>query len=88
MAGPTLLGAHCVTIWAWLALRLTETVANHSGYGLPWSMFAVLPFQGSALDHDLHHSVNTGNFGSLFTFWDSAMGTAVHAPVSSAKRVD
>lgn len=43
-------------------------------------MYELLPFQGSARDHDDHHSQNTGNFGSLFCFWDHAMGTHIAAP--------
>jgi len=77
VAGPTLLGAHCVTLYVWVVFRQSETITNHSGYALPWSMFSLLPFQGSATDHDLHHSKNTGNFGSLFNWWDWFCGTAL-----------
>ena len=52
-------------------------MAHHSGYDFPWSMFTLIPFQGSALEHDLHHSKNTGNFGSFFTWWDYACGTQI-----------
>lgn len=81
VAGPTLLGAHCVTIYVWVVFRLGETIFNHSGYALPWSMYSLLPFQGTATDHDVHHSVNTGNFGSLFFFWDHLCGTHVEKVV-------
>jgi sterol desaturase/sphingolipid hydroxylase (fatty acid hydroxylase superfamily) len=55
-----------------------ETMAHHSGYDFPWSMFTLVPgLQGSAEEHDLHHSVNTGNFGSFWTWWDRACGTQV-----------
>ena len=77
MAGPTLLGAHAVTVWTWLVWRLGETMANHSGYCFPWSMYKLIPFQGTAEEHDLHHSANTGNYGSLFTFWDTLCGTHI-----------
>jgi sterol desaturase/sphingolipid hydroxylase (fatty acid hydroxylase superfamily) len=77
VAGPTILGAHAATMYIWIVFRVTETVVNHSGYALPWSMFELLPFQGSARAHDLHHSKNTGNFGSLFEVWDRAMGTCI-----------
>jgi sterol desaturase/sphingolipid hydroxylase (fatty acid hydroxylase superfamily) len=80
VAGPTLLGSHCITIYAWILLRVGETTVNHSGYSLPWSMYELLPFQGSAEDHCLHHSAGggvdrSGTFGSLFTFWDTVCGT-------------
>jgi sterol desaturase/sphingolipid hydroxylase (fatty acid hydroxylase superfamily) len=31
VAGPTLLGAHCATMYAWIVFRVGETVVNHSG---------------------------------------------------------
>ena len=77
VAGPTLLGAHASTMYVWIIFRVSETVVNHSGYNLPWAMFQLLPFQGSAQGHDDHHSKNTGNYGSLFTLWDHAMGTHI-----------
>ena len=77
VAGPTLVGAHCATIYVWLIYRMGETMAHHSGYDFPWSMFTLLPFQGSAEEHDLHHSQNTGNYGSMFTVWDTLMRTRI-----------
>ena len=28
-------------------------------------------------DHDAHHSINTGNFGSFLNLWDRVFGTAI-----------
>lgn len=80
-AGPLLFGAHCVTLYVWVIWRIGETVTNHSGYEFPWSPYALLPFTGSAVAHDLHHSIgggigkNSGNFGSFFCWWDKILGT-------------
>lgn len=76
-AGPVLLGAHAVTYYTWFVLRMIETVAHHSGYEFPWLCFSLLPFQGTSVEHDLHHSVNTGNYASFFTWMDAAFGTAI-----------
>jgi sterol desaturase/sphingolipid hydroxylase (fatty acid hydroxylase superfamily) len=78
VAGPLLTGAHLFTLYMWTVWRIGETVANHSGYDLPWSVYSLIPGQGTATAHDLHHSVNTGNFSSFFTHWDSWCGTAIH----------
>jgi sterol desaturase/sphingolipid hydroxylase (fatty acid hydroxylase superfamily) len=84
VAGPTLLGAHCATIYLWTLYRTAETVFHHSGYDFPFMLFNLLPFQGSAVEHDLHHSINTGNFGSMFTVWDSLLGTKIVANSTAA----
>ncbi len=47
-------------------------------------MYELLPFQGSARDHDDHHSINTGNYGSLFTLWDTLMGTHITVDAAAA----
>jgi sterol desaturase/sphingolipid hydroxylase (fatty acid hydroxylase superfamily) len=77
VAGPTLLGAHQATIWVWTIYRTAETVFHHSGYELPGTMYSLLPFQSGAREHDLHHSSNVGNFGSMFIFWDTVCGTRI-----------
>ena len=87
VAGPTLLGAHCATIYLWTLFRSAETVVHHSGYDFPFTLFSVLPFQGSALEHDLHHSKNTGNFGSMFIIWDTVFGTRIQVKEKEKKTI-
>jgi len=70
-------GVHLVTLWAWLFLRVCETVDAHSGFAFPFSPFNLLPFQGGAARHDFHHLFNVGSFGSFFNFWDWIMGTDI-----------
>jgi sterol desaturase/sphingolipid hydroxylase (fatty acid hydroxylase superfamily) len=56
-------------------VRVAEAVDAHSGFELPFSPYSLWPFRPSAADHDWHHSNNTGNYGSFFTWWDRGMGT-------------
>jgi sterol desaturase/sphingolipid hydroxylase (fatty acid hydroxylase superfamily) len=75
--GPKILGSqvHFITYSMWIIIRLMETVDGHSGYEFSWSPFRLLPLSGSSNYHNFHHSHNVGNYGSLFTFWDSLCGT-------------
>ena len=82
-AGPLLLGAHLATLYTWTIWRVLETIAHHSGYELPTSMFTLLPFQGDARAHDLHHArgggiaPSSGNYASFFTHFDVLCGTVL-----------
>ena len=51
-------------------------------------MFALLPLHEPAEAHDLHHSVNTGNYESFFNAWDTAMGTVIRAPAPRSAAAD
>jgi len=53
---PLLLRAHVLTLWAFLAVTLLETVTVHSGYDF---------LGGAARKHDLHHEVFSVNFGVI-----------------------
>ena len=41
-----LLTRHLFSLWAWLFIRLYQTVEAHSGYDFPWSPTKLLPFWG------------------------------------------
>jgi sterol desaturase/sphingolipid hydroxylase (fatty acid hydroxylase superfamily) len=75
--GPKILGSqvHFITYNLWIIVRLLESVDGHSGYEFSWSPYRLLPLSSSSSYHNFHHSHNVGNFGSLFTFWDSFCGT-------------
>lgn len=80
IAGPLLVGrVHGFTLLQWLAFRIWETCDGHSGYALPWQPFRLLPWSGTAADHEAHHYRNTGNFESFLGVWDALMGTAIPA---------
>lgn len=53
---PLLLRAHVLSMWAFLAVTLLETVTVHSGYDF---------LGGAARKHDLHHEVFSVNFGVI-----------------------
>ncbi|KAI8824368.1 uncharacterized protein EV422DRAFT_318113 [Fimicolochytrium jonesii] len=78
--GPVLLllmgvDMHVITMFAWLALRLVETVDVHAGYDFPWSFHKFIPFWGGAEFHDYHHMAFVGNYSSSFRYWDWLFGT-------------
>ena len=81
LSGPLLLGRsmHMGVLLLWVAFRVCESADAHSGYDLPFplSVFS-LPYIGRPADrHYFHHSVNVGNFGAFFCFWDWLCGTDV-----------
>lgn len=75
--GPTLLGAHGFTWLAWTIFRIAETVEGHCGYEFPWAPWGLFPMAGGAAEHDAHHSINTGNYASFFTYWDKLFNTNI-----------
>ena len=67
-------------MYLWTIWRIGETITNHSGYDFPWTVWSILPFQGSAYAHDAHHSVSlgstkSGNYASFFIWWDYMMNS-------------
>ena len=66
---------HIITSYMLSVIRILETTDGHGGYEIPWSPFRLLPLSGSATFHDYHHSHNLGNYGGLFSFWDTVCGT-------------
>jgi len=75
MLGPILFARHLLTLWIWLAVRLMETVEDHSGYEFPYSPTNCIPFWGGAVHHDYHHKEFEGNYASVFTLWDWVFST-------------
>ncbi|KAG9407919.1 Methylsterol monooxygenase 1 [Aphanomyces cochlioides] len=73
--GPLLLTRHLLTLWVWLAVRLIETIDDHSGYDLPWAWSNFVPFWAGPVHHDFHHEKFDGNYASVFTIWDYVFGT-------------
>ena len=53
---PLALGAHALTMWAFVAFQLVETATVHSGYDF---------FAGAARKHDRHHERFDVYFGGL-----------------------
>lgn len=56
-------------LWLWfLAFRLIRTYVTHCGYSIPF----LIP--GNVVHHDIHHTVNVGNYGGT-PFFDLLFGT-------------
>ncbi|KAM7236997.1 hypothetical protein CapIbe_011241 [Capra ibex] len=66
---------HVILLWAWVTVRLIETVDVHSGYDIPLSPFNLSPFYAGSRHHNLHHMNFIGNYASTFTPWDRIFGT-------------
>ncbi|KAI0210354.1 Methylsterol monooxygenase 1 [Lamellibrachia satsuma] len=74
--GILLFSNHVVMLWAWVAVRLLETIDVHSGYDIPYvNIFHLIPGYGGAKFHDFHHYNFLGNYASTFTWWDRMFGT-------------
>jgi len=74
--GILLLTNHFIILWAWMAVRLFETIDVHSGYDVPYlNVLHLIPFYGGSKFHDFHHYNFTGNYASTFTWWDKIFGT-------------
>lgn len=74
---------HPITLYLYIAWRISESVWNHSGVD-HWIVDAVtlkfLPGRAPIAHHDAHHkyssySQNAKNFGEAFWIWDYAFGT-------------
>lgn len=74
--GIVLLCNHLVVIWAWMAVRLLETIEVHSGYDFPYiNPLNLIPGYAGARFHDFHHKNFNGNYASTFRWWDWLFGT-------------
>jgi len=74
--GLALLTNHFVLLWAWVVIRLFETIDVHTGYDIGYlNLFHFIPFYAGSRFHDFHHYNFHGNYASTFTFWDKLMGT-------------
>ena len=74
-AGPAILGnhMHIATVFTWYALTIMSTADGHSGYEFSWSWFNWQPADSEY--HNFHHLHNIGNYSSVFTIWDTVLGT-------------
>jgi plant 4alpha-monomethylsterol monooxygenase len=76
MAGPSLLGAHVLTVWIWVAVRQLEAADGHCGYDLPFMPLKWLPLSDGAVHHDFHHAKVHGNYAGFFPWLDRLLGTS------------
>ncbi|ESO90099.1 hypothetical protein LOTGIDRAFT_218137 [Lottia gigantea] len=74
--GILMFANHVVLLWAWVTIRLFETIDVHSGYDVPYlNIFHLIPFYAGSRFHDFHHKNFTGNYSSTFLWWDVIFGT-------------
>lgn len=73
--GPLLVGAHVVTLYAWVIVRQWEAAEGHCGYDLPFSPSKLIPGSHGAAHHDFHHSKRHGNYGGFLPLADRLFGT-------------
>jgi methylsterol monooxygenase len=66
---------HFVTVALWVIYRSYQTIIGHCGYDLVFDPGNLVPFCIGADHHDFHHANSSGNYGSLFMFWDALFGT-------------
>jgi 4-alpha-methyl-delta7-sterol-4alpha-methyl oxidase len=74
MTGPSLVGAHVVTLWAWIVFRQLEAADGHSGYDVPWNPALLVPFYKGPAYHDFHHRRFFGNYAGFFAYLDKVFG--------------
>lgn len=74
--GILLTCSHVIHLWAWVCVRLLETIDVHSGYDVPYTnIMHLIPFYGGSKFHDFHHYNFVGNYSSTYTWWDKLLGT-------------
>lgn len=74
--GVLLLSNHVMFMWAWVTIRLVETIDVHSGYDFPYlNPLHLIPGYAGVRFHDFHHYNFVGNYASTFFWWDWMLGT-------------
>ncbi|HSP78320.1 MAG TPA: sterol desaturase family protein, partial [Myxococcaceae bacterium] len=73
--GPSLVGAHVVTLWIWIVFRQLEAADGHSGYDVPWNPALLFPFYKGPVYHDFHHRRFFGNYAGFFDYMDRLFGS-------------
>jgi 4-alpha-methyl-delta7-sterol-4alpha-methyl oxidase len=71
---PSLVGAHVVTVYCWVAFRQWEAAEGHSGYSFPWSPSKLFPLYDGVEYHDFHHAKFTGNYAGFLSYLDGVFG--------------
>ena len=75
MLGVVLMGSSKEFFWLWIVIRQWQGIEDHTGYVFDWSPTEWLPCCGGTQFHDWHHSLNRGNYASVFRWIDVVFGT-------------
>ena len=71
---PLLMGAHVYVIWAWLFIRIWQSVGGHSGYSFPWTPLRLIPLFEGGDYHYYHHTDQRGNMSGILPYLDRIWG--------------
>mmetsp|Transcript_7702 Transcript_7702/g.19183 ORF Transcript_7702/g.19183 Transcript_7702/m.19183 type:complete len:330 (-) Transcript_7702:600-1589(-) len=66
--------AHSISLFLWVIWLFYANVDDHVGYAFPWSPVRWFPFSASTDEHEFHHSVNKGCFGSKISIFGWMFG--------------
>lgn len=69
--------SHLFTMCLWYHLRVLQTMEAHSNYSFPWAVWGGLGLPSSHGEHEMYHSKNTGNYGSILYAGDYLLGTTI-----------
>ncbi|KAG7280933.1 hypothetical protein CRUP_009220 [Coryphaenoides rupestris] len=78
MGTSWLLGCHPLSETVFHLLNSWLAVEDHCGYDLIFGLHRLLPWLGGGTPHhQLHHSLQKGNYAPYFTHWDRLWGTDI-----------
>jgi 4-alpha-methyl-delta7-sterol-4alpha-methyl oxidase len=88
LMGQTILGAHVVSIFAWILVRQYTGAIGHLGYELKVDPLKLLPGYRGVVFHDYHHSHCDGNYSGGLGWVDGLFGTWSTGYVEGQKAMD
>ena len=80
IGGPAVLAlglvskAHSMSQFQWIVWTMYANLDDHVGYSFPWSPVRWFPFSAGTSEHEFHHSINVGCFGSKLSIYNSLFG--------------
>lgn len=77
ISGPMLLknNIHFFSYLSWIIIKVLDTTEQHLGYNFPINPIRILPYGIDNKHHDLHHTLNCGNYGGWMTILDKIFNT-------------
>ena len=89
IVAPIAIGAHPLTMWAWLIISVAISIDAHFGYDAPIGPRALsLGIFGGTVHHDEHHRRPWANFAPFLGYLDELAGTAHDCDAVIARRTE
>jgi len=88
LMGHTIVGAHIVSIFAWVIVRQYTGAIGHMGHEMKYDPFKLFPGYKGAVFHDFHHSRVDGNFSGGMGWVDGLFGTYAKGYVERQREMD